>query len=128
MRGPYVVQAGITACHARARVAEDTAWRRIAELYGELVALLPSPVVELNRAVAVSMADGPAAGLAIADALQSEPALKNYHLLPAARAEFLEKLGKFEEARGEFERAAALTQNTRQRQRLLQRAGSCGKS
>lgn len=126
--GPYVLQASITACHARARVPEDTDFRRIAQLYAELGALLNSPVVELNRAVAVSMADGPAAGLAIADALLDEPALRQYHLLPSARAEFLEKLGRYQEARSEFERAARMTQNTRQRERLLQRARSCGSS
>jgi predicted RNA polymerase sigma factor len=124
--GPYVLQAGITACHARASVAADTDWRRIAELYAELGAILKSPVVELNRAVAVSMAEGPAAGLAIADALLSEPALRHYHLLPSARAEFLEKLGRFDEARTEFERAALMTQNARQREQLLRRAKNCG--
>jgi RNA polymerase sigma factor (sigma-70 family) len=123
--GPYRLQAAITACHARARAPEDTDWRRIAALYAELGAILKSPVVELNRAVAVSMAEGPAAGLALADALLSEPALQRYHLLPSARAEFLEKLGRFDEARTEFERAALLTQNARQRERLLQRARSC---
>jgi RNA polymerase sigma factor (sigma-70 family) len=126
--GPYVLQASITACHARAKIPEDTDWNRIARLYGELAELLPSPVVELNRAVAVSMAEGPAAGLAIADALLEEPALRHYHLLPSARAEFLEKLGRYPEARTEFERAARMTQNTRQRDRLLQRARSCGSS
>jgi RNA polymerase sigma factor (sigma-70 family) len=124
--GPYVLQAGITACHARARVPEETDWARIASLYAALGEILKSPVVELNRAVAVSMAEGPAAGLAIADALLSEPALRSYHLLPGARAEFLEKLGRFDEARAEFERAALLTSNARQRERLLQRARSCG--
>jgi RNA polymerase sigma factor (sigma-70 family) len=124
--GPYVLQAGITACHARARTADETDWRRIAELYRQLGEILRSPVVELNRAVAVSMAEGPAAGLAIADELLSEPALRNYHLLPGARAELLEKLGRFDEARTEFERAALLTQNARQRERLLQRARNCG--
>ena len=126
--GPYVLQAGITACHARARVAEDTDWQRIAALYGELSALIKSPVVELNRAVAVSMAEGPAAGLALADALLSEPSLRHYHLLPSARAEFLEKLGRFDEARTEFERAALMTQNARQREQLLKRARSSGAS
>jgi len=127
-RGPYVLQAEITACHARARVPEATDWPQIAALYAELAELVPSPVVELNRAVAVSMAEGPAAGLTIADQLLNEPSLKNYHLLPGARAEFLEKLGRFAEARREFERAASLTQNTRQRERLLYRAARCGSS
>jgi RNA polymerase sigma factor (sigma-70 family) len=126
--GPYRLQAAITACHARARTPEETDWRRIAALYGSLGAILKSPVVELNRAVAVSMAEGPAAGLALADALLSEPALQRYHLLPSARAEFLEKLGRFDEARTEFERAALLTQNARQRERLLQRARACTRS
>jgi len=124
--GPYVLQAAITACHARARVADETAWAEIARLYGELGAILKSPVVELNRAVAVSMAEGPAAGLALADALLSEPALQRYHLLPSARAELLEKLGRFDEARTEFERAALMTPNARQRERLLERARTCG--
>jgi RNA polymerase sigma factor (sigma-70 family) len=125
-RGPYVLQAGITACHARARVAADTDWQQIAALYAELGAIMKSPVVELNRAVAVSMAEGPAAGLAIADALLSEPALRHYHLLPSARAEFLEKLGRFDEARTEFERAALMTQHARQREQLLRRAKTSG--
>ena len=124
-RGPYQLQAAITACHARAQRAEDTDWARIARLYGELGAILPSPVVELNRAVAVSMAEGPAAGLELVDALSAEPALQNYHLLPSARADLLSKLGRLDEARGEFERAAALTRNSRQRERLLERAASC---
>ncbi len=124
-RGPYVLQAAITACHARAQRAEDTDWARIAALYGELAAIVPSPVVELNRAVAVSMAEGPAAGLLLVDALCAEPALQNYHLLPSARADLLSKLGRLEEARGEFERAAALTRNARQRERLLERAADC---
>ncbi|HEX2876805.1 MAG TPA: RNA polymerase sigma factor [Polyangiaceae bacterium] len=126
--GPYVLQAGITASHARAPTAADTDWPRIAELYAQLGAILKSPVVELNRAVAVSMAQGPAAGLAIADALLHEPALLRYHLLPAARAEFLEKLGRFDEAKTEFERAALLTQNARQREQLQLRARNCGKA
>jgi RNA polymerase sigma factor (sigma-70 family) len=126
-RGPYVLQAGIAACHARARGPEATDWQRIAALYGELGAILKSPVVELNRAVAVSMAEGPAAGLAIADALLSEPALRSYHLLPGARAEFLEKLGRLDEARTELERAAMLTPNARQRERLLARARGLAK-
>jgi RNA polymerase sigma factor (sigma-70 family) len=126
--GPYVLQAGITACHARARTADETDWRRIAALYAQLGAILKSPVVELNRAVAVSMAEGPAAGLALADALLNEPVLQSYHLLPSARADFLEKLGRFDEAKAEFERAARMTQNTRQREQLLARASKCGKS
>jgi RNA polymerase sigma factor (sigma-70 family) len=124
--GPYVLQASISACHARARTPEATDWHQIAALYAQLGAILKSPVVELNRAVAVSMARGPAAGLTIADALLGEPALRHYHLLPSARAEFLEKLGRFEEARTEFERAALMTQNSRQRERLRERARKCG--
>ena len=124
--GPYVLQAGLVACHARARTPEATDWPRIAALYGQLAAIVKSPVVELNRAVAVSMAEGPAAGLALADALLGEPALQRYHLLPAARAELLEKLGRFDEAKTEFERAALLTQNARQREQLLRRARTSG--
>jgi RNA polymerase sigma factor (sigma-70 family) len=126
--GPYVLQAGITACHARARTPDATDWASIASLYQRLAAQLDSPVIELNRAVAVSMAEGPAAGLALVDALLSEPALVNYHLLPSARGELLEKLGRFAEARVEFERAALMTQNTRQRERLQERARKCGRS
>jgi RNA polymerase sigma-70 factor (ECF subfamily) len=121
-RGPYVLQASIAACHARARKAEDTDWAGIASHYAELARVTPSPVVELNRAVAVGMADGPAAGLAIAQALASEPSLKNYHLLPSVLGDFLMKLGRREEARAEFERAAALTRNERERALLLKRA------
>jgi predicted RNA polymerase sigma factor len=124
-RGPYALQAAITACHARARTPAETDWAGIAALYGELAALGRSPVVELNRAVAVSMAQGPAAGLELVDALVSEPSLQRYHLLPSARADLLEKLGRLGEARVEFERAASLTQNARQRQRLLERAAAC---
>ncbi len=124
--GPYVLQASIVACHARARVAEQTDWSRIAALYAELGALLPSPVVELNRALAVSMAEGPAAGLKLVEALLAEPALRSYHLLPSARADLLERLGRLAEARAEYERAAELTQNERQRERLLWRAARCG--
>ena len=123
--GPYVLQAEITACHARAHTPEATDWARIAALYGELGALNPSPVIELNRAMAVSMAEGPAAGLVIVERLMKEPALKGYHLLPSAHAELLERLGRVDEAAGEFERAAAMTQNTRQRERLLWRAARC---
>jgi RNA polymerase sigma factor (sigma-70 family) len=122
---PYLLQARIAACHAVAREPADTDWTRIASLYGELAELTRSPVVELNRAVAVSMAEGPAAGLALVDALTSEPSLQDYHLLPSARADLLAKLGGFAEARVEFERAAALARNTRQRQRLLERAAVC---
>jgi RNA polymerase sigma factor (sigma-70 family) len=123
--GPYLVQGAIGACHARARTPESTEWARIAELYGKLARLQPSPVVELNRAVAVSMAEGPEAGLKLVDALLAEPALRSYHLLPSARADFLARLGRFTEARVEFERAAALTRNERQRARLLERAAEC---
>ena len=125
--GPYVLQASIAACHARARAAAETDWARIAALYGELGRLVRSPVVELNRAVAVSMAEGPAAGLAIADALRSEPSLKNYHLLPAVRGDLLARLGHDEEARAEFERAASLTRNAREREVLLNRAAACAR-
>jgi predicted RNA polymerase sigma factor len=120
--GPYALQAAIVACHARARTAAETDWRRIASLYDALAAVAPSPVVELNRAVAVAMAFGPAEGLKIIDALTSEPSLKGYHLLPAARADLLEKLGRSDEARAEFERAAELTRNVREREVLLDRA------
>jgi RNA polymerase sigma factor (sigma-70 family) len=120
--GPYALQAAIAACHARARTPEDTDWTRITALYDALTQLTQSPVVELNRAVAYSMAFGPAAGLEIADALQSEPALESYHLLPSVRADFLTKLGRFDEARSELERAASLTRNTRERTLLLERA------
>jgi len=124
-RGPYALQAAIAACHARAVTAEETDWARIAEIYGELVQLVPSPVVELNRAVAVAMALGPQKGLELVDALTSEPSLKAYHLLPSVRGELLRKLGRFNEARPEFERAAALTRNTRERELLLERAAAC---
>lgn len=107
-RGPYLLQAEIAACHARARTPEETDWVRIVEIYGELARTAPSPVVELNRAVAVAMASGPAAGLELADALTSEPSLGNYHLLPSVRGDFLKKLGRLEEARVEFERARGL--------------------
>jgi RNA polymerase sigma factor (sigma-70 family) len=124
-RGSYTLQAAISACHARAARAEETDWARIAALYTELLALTPSPVVALNRAVAVSMAEGPAAGLALLEPLRHEPALRNYHLLPSARADLLFRLGRRAEARAEFERAAQLTANTRQRARLLERASAC---
>jgi RNA polymerase sigma-70 factor, ECF subfamily len=123
-RGPYVLQAAIAACHARARTAGETDWARIAELYAELVRRTPSPVVELNRAVAVSMAQGPAAGLDLVDALTAEPTLRNYHLLPSVRGDFLKKLCRNAEARAEFERAALLTQNARERKLLLDRAAA----
>ena len=123
--GPYVVQAAIAACHARAATAADTDWQRIAALYGALSALQPSPVVALNRAVAVAMADGPEAGLVILDGIAEAPALKSYHLLPAARGDMLEKLGRGAEARAEFERAAAMTQNARERAMMLKRAAEC---
>jgi RNA polymerase sigma-70 factor (ECF subfamily) len=125
MRGPYVVQAEIAACHARARTPEETDWARIVGLYSELAQVSPSPVVELNRAVAVGMASGPAAGLALVNALTSEPSLENYHLLPSVRADFLKKLGRLQEARVEFERAAGQTRNVRERELLLERARSC---
>ena len=120
--GPYALQGAIAACHARARTAEDTDWTRITALYDALAQLTQSPVVELNRAVAYSMAFGPAAGLEIADALTSDPALEHYHLLPSVRADFLAKLGRFREARAELERAASLTRNARERALLLERA------
>ncbi len=123
-RGPYVIQAAIAACHARARTAAETDWARIVSLYGELARQMPSPVVELNRAVAVSMASGPAAALDLVDALASEPVLKNYHLLPSVRGDLLVKLGRLDEARPEFERAASLTRNARERELLLERARS----
>jgi len=120
--GPYALQAAIAACHARARTPAETAWSRIAALYDALAELAPSPVVELNRAVAVAMAFGPAAGLELADQLVSEPALRGYHLLPRVRGDLLEKLGRVDEARVEFERAASLTRNARERELLLARA------
>ncbi|HET7600959.1 MAG TPA: RNA polymerase sigma factor [Gemmatimonadales bacterium] len=123
--GPYTLQAAIAACHARARTAAETDWGRIAELYDSLARLTPSPVVELNRAVAVAMAHGPAAGLALVDTLTAEPSLKGYHLLPSVRGDFLMKLGRLSEARAEFERAAALTRNERERSLLLARAAAC---
>ncbi|MCM9077648.1 MULTISPECIES: RNA polymerase sigma factor [Streptomyces] len=120
--GPYSVQAAIAGCHAAAVRYEDTDWPRIAALYGRLVRLVPSPVVELNRAVAVSMAEGPEAALPLVDALAAEPALRAYHLLPSVRGDLLERLGRTEEARAEFERAASLTRNARERTLLLGRA------
>ncbi len=123
--GPYSLQAAIAACHARAPSAAETDWPRIAALYDALAQLSPSPVVELNRAVAVAMAFGPATGLALADALIDEPSLASYHLLPAVRGDLLERLGRTTEARAEFERAAALTRNERERELLAARAGAC---
>jgi predicted RNA polymerase sigma factor len=123
-RGPYALQAAIAACHARARVPSATDWARIAALYAALAHVTPSPIVELNRAVAVGMALGPEAGLAIVDSLRAEPSLKSYHLLPSVRGDLLSKLGRGDEARAEFERAASLTRNTRERELLLARAQS----
>jgi RNA polymerase sigma factor (sigma-70 family) len=125
--GPYRMQAAIAACHARARTADATDWKRIAALYAQLAQLVPSPVVELNRAVALAMAEGPAAGLALVDTLRDEPALANYHLLPGVRGDLLAKLGRFEEARQELERAASLTRNARERALLLERAEKCAR-
>ncbi|WP_027928397.1 RNA polymerase sigma factor [Amycolatopsis benzoatilytica] len=125
--GPYSAQAAIAACHAVALTPEETDWARIAALYAGLAQLTPSPVIELNRAVAVSMAEGPEAGLALVDRLTEEPALKNYHLLPSVRGDFLYKLGRHDEARAEFERAATMTGNARERALLLERAESCRK-
>jgi RNA polymerase sigma factor (sigma-70 family) len=124
-RGPYLLQAALAACHARAVTAAETDWPRIVALYDQLAAATPSPIVALNRAVAVSMAQGPAAGLALVDALVDEPSLRAYHLLPSVRADLLFKLGRLDEARVEFERAASLTQNDRERSLLLSRAASC---
>ncbi len=123
--GPYALQAAIAACHARARAAAETDWAQIAALYDALAQIAHSPVVELNRAVAYAMAFGPAAGLELADALVTEPSLKSYHLLPSVRGDLLAKLGRSDEARSEFERAAALTRNERERDLLLQRAAAC---
>ncbi|MFD4545345.1 RNA polymerase sigma factor [Streptomyces sp. NPDC058466] len=124
--GPYALQAAIAACHAQAYTYEDTDWSRIATLYGLLAVRSPSPVVELNRAVAVSMAEGPEAGLALVDALAEEPALRDYHLLPSVRGDLLARLGRTAQARAEFERAAALARNERERALLLDRARSSG--
>jgi RNA polymerase sigma-70 factor (ECF subfamily) len=123
--GPYTLQAGIAACHARARTAGDTDWERIVALYDGLAQVMPSPVVELNRAVAVGMAFGPQAALEIVERLQEEPALDGYHLLPSVRGDLLAKLGRHDEARAEFERAAQRTVNSRQRAALLERAAAC---
>jgi RNA polymerase sigma-70 factor, ECF subfamily len=126
-RGFYTLQGAIAACHARARSSEETDWERIVSLYDELARLAPSPVVELNRAVAVGMAYGPAAGLELVDELKGEPALKDYHLLPSVRGDLLNKLGRLEEAGVEFQRAASLTRNSRERELLLQRAAKCAR-
>ncbi len=126
-RARFTLQAAIAACHARARSPAETDWARITSLYGELDAVAPSPVVRLNRAVALSMAEGPAAGLAVLDALADEESLRTYHLLPSARAHLLEKLGRLPEARAEFERAASMTANARQKNRLLERARACAR-
>jgi RNA polymerase sigma factor (sigma-70 family) len=123
--GTYAMQAAIAACHARARTAAETDWKRIAELYDSLAQLMPSPIVELNRAVAYAMAFGPAAGLEVIDTVTSEPSLKSYHLLPSVRGDFLFKLGRSAEAQAEFERAASLTRNARERDLLLDRARAC---
>jgi RNA polymerase sigma-70 factor, ECF subfamily len=123
--GPYTLQAAIAACHARARTAEETDWERIVALYDALAALTPSPVVELNRAVAVGMAFGPETALGLVDDLRSEPALTDYHLLPTVRGDLLEKLGRPDEAREEFARAASLAQNARERAVLLGRMAGC---
>ncbi|HVH09837.1 MAG TPA: RNA polymerase sigma factor, partial [Gemmatimonadales bacterium] len=125
--GPYTLQAAIAACHARAKTAEETDWTRITALYDALAQLAPSPVVELNRAVAFAMAFGPAAGLEIVDTLTAEPSLKSYHLLPSVRGDLLAKLGRFEEAQVEFERAASLTRNAPERGLLLKRAAACAR-
>jgi RNA polymerase sigma-70 factor, ECF subfamily len=126
MPGPYQLQASIAACHARAREAAQTDWAQIVGLYGKLSEVTPSPVVELNRAVALAMLMGPAAGLEVIDALASEPALKEYHFLPSVRGDLLQKLGRRDEARAEFERAASLTRNERERKLLRDRAAACG--
>ena len=124
--GPYLLQAQIAACHARARTPEETDWPRIVSLYESLSQIARSPVVDLNRAVAISMAYGPAVGLEVVDALTAERSLENYHLLPSVRGDLLKKLGRLEEARRELERAASLTHNSRERQLLLARARACG--
>ena len=127
VRGPYTLQAAIAACHARARLSDETDWVRISALYEELARLTPSPVIELNRAVAVSMAHGPAAGLNLVDALVHEPSLANYHLLPSVRGDLLKKMGRFDEARAEFENAASLAKNEREKRLLKARADECAR-
>ena len=126
--GPYALQAAIAACHARARTASETDWQRIVTLYDALAQVMPSPIVELNRAVAIAMAFGPAEGLKLVDALTSSGSLENYHLLPSVRGDFLFKLGRFDEARAEFERAASLTRNARERELLFERAAGCSRN
>ncbi len=126
-QGPYALQAAIAACHALARTGAETDWARIASLYEALAQVSPSPVVELNRAVALGMAFGPAAGLELVDRLTSEPSLQRYHLLPSVRGDLLAKLGRFDEARKELERAASLTRNGRERKLLLERAAECAR-
>jgi RNA polymerase sigma-70 factor, ECF subfamily len=123
--GPYTLQAAIAGCHARARAAEDTDWETIVALYDALAMIMPSPVIDLNRAVAVGMAFGPEAGLELVDALQGDAALRDYHLMPGVRGDLLTKLGREDEARGEFERAASLARNSRERAVLLRRASEC---
>jgi RNA polymerase sigma factor (sigma-70 family) len=125
MRGTYAIQAAIAACHARATTAGETDWAQIARLYSDLSEVAPSPVVELNRAVAVGMASGPAAGLALVDVLLDDPALRGYHLLPSVRGDLLKKLGRLDEARAEFETAASMTRNARERDLLMRRAQEC---
>jgi RNA polymerase sigma factor (sigma-70 family) len=125
--GPYLLQAALAACHARARTPDETDWAQIVGIYGALSEIAPSPIVELNRAVALGMLMGPAAGLEIVEALKNEPALKTYHLLPSVRGDLLKKLGRLDEARAEFERAASLTQNERERKLLLDRAAECAR-
>ncbi len=127
LTGPYALQAAIAACHARARVPEETDWPRIVALYDTLARRAPSPVVELNRAVSVSRASGPAEALALVDRLGSEPGMRDYHLLPSVRGDLLARLGRLDEARGEFERAASLTENSRERALLLERAAACAR-
>jgi predicted RNA polymerase sigma factor len=126
--GPYGLQAAIAACHARARTPDETDWPKIAALYDALARLTASPVIELNRAVALAMAFGPAAGLEVVDTLLEEPALRSYHLLPSVRGDLLVRLGRPNEARAEFERAASLTRNSRERDLLLGRAAACAQS
>lgn len=126
LRGSYAIQAAIAACHARAATAEDTDWERIVTLYSALAEIAPSPIVELNRAVAVGMARGAAAGLELVDTLRDEPALREYHLLPSVRGDLLRKLGRLDEAGAEFELAASITRNVRERNLLLERARACG--
>jgi predicted RNA polymerase sigma factor len=126
--GPYGLQAAIAACHGRARTASETDWTKISELYAQLALVAPSPVIELNRAVAVGMALGPAEGLKLVDQLRSEPALRDYHLLSSVRGDLLAKLHRFDEAKREFERAASLTRNAAERKLLLARATACGET